>query len=286
MKHVLITGASTGIGRACALHLAAAGWAVHAGVRREQDGAELAAGAGGAIKPVLIDVVDTGTISSALDEMQRRVGSDGLAGLVNNAGIAIIGPVEEVPVAEWRRQFEVNVFGQVAVTQAFLPLLRRHVEVAGRGAARIVLMSSIAGLVGPPLFGPYSASKHALEAMGDALRLELGLEGIQVSLVEPGAVSSEIWRKGHESARGDEFARLLAGRYGAMVRRLVEKTREAEAGAISADAIARIVERCLTAARAPIRVVVGRDAKVAAFLKGILPGSRFDAVLRKAYIGI
>ncbi|MBL8990834.1 MAG: SDR family NAD(P)-dependent oxidoreductase, partial [Phycisphaerae bacterium] len=169
---VLITGASTGIGRGAAFWMAARGWRSLAGVRTERDAASIASDAqrdGLAVEPVLIDVTDAGSIASCVQDVRRRLGGAPLAGLVNNAGVAVAGPVEHVPLDAWRRQFEVNLFGQVAVTQAFLPMLREAVALLGRGRARVVLMSSIAGRVGQPILGPYCASKHALEAVGDAL---------------------------------------------------------------------------------------------------------------------
>jgi NAD(P)-dependent dehydrogenase (short-subunit alcohol dehydrogenase family) len=187
-KTVVITGASTGIGAACAWHLDRLGFTVLAGVRRMEDGEALKAQASTRLQPIILDVTDTKSIEEARQVVAELVGARGVAGLVNNAGIAVAGPLETVPIADLRRQFEVNVIGQVAVTQAFLPLLRR-----GRG--RIVNMGSIAGRAAMPVMGPYSASKFALEALTDALRLEVQQWGIQVSIVEPGAIATPIWTK-------------------------------------------------------------------------------------------
>src|SRR5574341_29762 len=178
---IVITGASTGIGEACALYLDELGYRVFAGVRRPSDGETLKAKASARLTPVVMDVTDVASIDRAVETVKQAVGSVGLAGLVNNAGIGVGGPLEVVPLADLRKQFEVNVIGQVAVTQAFLPLLRQ-----GRG--RIVNMGSIAGRVVMPFMGPYSASKFALEALTDAMRLEFQPWGIQVSIVEPGAI--------------------------------------------------------------------------------------------------
>jgi len=183
---------------------------------------------------------------AALAAAVTRTGAQGLGGLVNNAGIAVGGPLEVMPMAELRRQFEVNVFGQVAVTQAFLPLLR-----TARG--RIVNMGSIAGRVALPFIAPYSMSKSALKAMTHALRLELDAWGINVSLVEPGAIATPIWKKSTTDAdalqatlRHDALS--LYAEHLDCIRRVIA---EAEQHAIAADAVARAVEHALTAARPP-----------------------------------
>src|SRR5919198_2886732 len=189
----LITGASTGIGEACALRLDARGWRVFAGVRREEDAARLRSQLSERSQPVIVDVTDPASIARATATVSSVLKEEGLAGLVNNAGIAVAGPLEFLSLEEFRRQLEVNVTGQLAVTQACLPQLRR-----GRG--RIVFMGSIAGRVTFPMMGPYSASKHALEALADALRVELQPWGMHVSIVEPGSIATPIWRKGEEAA--------------------------------------------------------------------------------------
>ena len=182
---VVITGASTGIGAASARHLDRLGFRVFAGIRKSQDGERLRAQTSSKLTPIRFDVTDDGSIAAAADTIRAALDGDGLAGLVNNAGIAVPGPIETVPLAEARKQFEVNVLGQIAVTQAFLPLLRQ-----GRG--RIVNIGSIAGLTATPFLGLYGASKFALEALTDALRVEVRPWGINVSIIEPGAIASSI----------------------------------------------------------------------------------------------
>jgi NAD(P)-dependent dehydrogenase (short-subunit alcohol dehydrogenase family) len=277
-RHVLITGSSTGIGRACALHLAKSGFSVIAGVRRAEDGKNLESAAGGNLRSIQLDIADSGSIAGAMSQLADL----DLAGLVNNAGISVVGPVEFVGLDDWRRQFEVNFLGQVAMTQALLPMLRRRVAAHGPGAARIVFIGSIAGRITLPLFGPYSASKHGLAAVAAALRLELRPQGIHVCLIEPGAIQSEIWRKGQERAAAipaDTAARRM---YGSMIDALQRRARDAAAGAVSADHVARLVHRCLTHPRPPIRKTVGRDALVAAALRRILPEKWFDRVILRA----
>lgn len=194
---VLITGTSTGIGAACALELDGRGWRVFAGVRKEADAQRLRSQASDRLLPVMIDVTDQASVREAAETVGRAVGPSGLAGLVNNAGIVVPGPLELLPVERLRRQFEVNVLGHLSVTQAMLPLLRA-------APGRIVNVGSIAGRIAPPYMGAYAASKHALEAVTDAWRLELRKWGIHVAIVEPDAVATPIWDKFQTDA--DELA--------------------------------------------------------------------------------
>jgi NAD(P)-dependent dehydrogenase (short-subunit alcohol dehydrogenase family) len=177
-RAVVITGASTGIGAACAVHLDRLGFVVFAGVRKIEDGEALQRqGGANRLIPLILDVTDDGSIQQSRAIVAAHVGTNGLFGLINNAGIAVVGPLEAVPIPDLRRQLEINLIGQVAVTQTFLPLIR-----TARG--RIVNMGSIAGRAAMPLMGPYSASKFALEAITDALRLEVQQWGIEVSIVD------------------------------------------------------------------------------------------------------
>ena len=263
---VVITGASSGIGEACALYLDELGYRVFAGVRKPADGEALKAKASKRLTPVILDVTDVALIDRAVETVKAAVGVAGLAGLVNNAGIGIGGPLEVVPLADLRKQFEVNVIGQVAVTQALLPLLRQ-----GRG--RIVNMGSIAGRATMPFMGPYSASKFALEALTDAMRMELQPWGIHVSIVEPGAVESRIWEK---AGRAADQMKAAAGpeakaRYGEAAARVREAMGQAEQRAIPARVVAEAVAHALRAARPKTRYLVGRDARFRAVLAAWLP---------------
>jgi NAD(P)-dependent dehydrogenase (short-subunit alcohol dehydrogenase family) len=188
---VLITGASTGIGEATAVHLAERGHPVFAGVRNEADGERVAA-RHRAITPVLIDVTQDDQIEAAFKTLSDTVGEAGLAGLVNNAGIGRGGPLEYISQDDWRQQFDVNVLGQVAVTRTMLPLIRK-------ATGRIVFVGSIGGRYATPFLAPYNSSKFAVRAIADSLRGEMSLFGIHVSLIEPGAVKTEIWEKGRPS---------------------------------------------------------------------------------------
>ncbi len=185
---IVITGTSTAIGAACALRLADAGYSVFAGVRRTADAEALAAQTSGELMPLLMDITDAESIAAAAKTVDGVVGDRGIAGLVNNAGIVRPGPLEFQPMADFRVQLEVNLFGHVAVTQAFLPLIRK-------GNGRLVNVGSIGGRLVLPLHGAYSASKFAMEAVTDAFRLELREWGIPVSLVDPGGSASAIFGK-------------------------------------------------------------------------------------------
>jgi NAD(P)-dependent dehydrogenase (short-subunit alcohol dehydrogenase family) len=287
--HVLITGASTGIGRSTALYLASLGFKVFAGVRRETDGQSLekeaAASAtnGGTVRAVRVDVTDAASISAALEVVRSTVNGDGLVGLVNNAGIGVVGPIEYVTLDDWRRQFEVNVFGQIATTQAALPLLREYTAKHGKGSARVVNMSSIAGKIAQPILGPYSASKFALESVSDSLRLELRPQGIQVCLVNPGAIDTPIWKKGEQSEAAipqDHPARQL---YGSMIDNVTNKAKDAGKSASPPLLVAKAVAACLTRKRPKIRSFVGLDAKTGAISRAIFSDRMFDGFLGNYY---
>jgi len=248
-RRVVVTGASSGIGEACALRLARSGWRVLAGVRSEKDAERLRAQD---LEPVTLDVTDAASIAAAAD----RLGDDGLQGLVNNAGIAVSMPLEFLPLDELRRQLEVNVVGQLAVTQAFLPQLRR-------ACGRIVNVGSIAGRSSLPFLGAYAASKHAFEAVTDALRVELRPFGIEVAIVEPASIATPIWTKG-----GENVQRLLEGLppdvltlYGERMTAFRSAAAAAAQRAEPADDVAKVVEHALTAERPKTRYLVGRDAR-------------------------
>jgi NAD(P)-dependent dehydrogenase (short-subunit alcohol dehydrogenase family) len=269
MKAVVITGASTGIGKVTALRLSQAGFAVFAGVRKEADAEALKREM--KVTPILLDVTNETHIRDAVTLMQAAVGDAGLYGLVNNAGIAVAGPLEFLQLSDIRRQFEINVFAQLAVTQAFLPLLRQ-------ATGRIVMMSSIAGRFASPLVGPYCASKFALEGFSDALRRELAPWKLQVSLIEPGRVQTPIWDKSVVAA--DDVAKTLPAQaqtlYGAAMNKLREGAMTATTRGVAADEVAKAVEHALVSDRPKIRYIVGPDAKQATLLLKLLPDRWLD----------
>jgi NAD(P)-dependent dehydrogenase (short-subunit alcohol dehydrogenase family) len=243
-RSVLVTGASSGIGRAAALGLAARGFTVYAGTRSELDY--------GGVTPIELDV--TGDVSH-LRELE-------LDAVVNNAGIAVIGPLEYLPLDELRRQLEVNTIGQLAVIQACLPSLRRT-----RG--RIVNVSSIAGRVAIPLYGPYSASKFALEALSDTLRHELR-GAVRVSLIEPGAVATPIWQ------RTLDVTELPPEPYVRMAEQLRAMAEEATTTGMPVGVVVGAIHHALTARRPRTRYVLGHDARMEAILARVLPTRAMD----------
>ena len=270
MKRVVVTGASSGIGLACAKRLAARGWEVFGGIRSDADAAALREAG---VQPLRLDVTAAEQIAAAAD----AVGPD-LHGLVDNAGIAIAAPLELVPMAELRRQLEVNVVGQVAVTQAFLPALRR-------AGGRIVLMGSIGGRSSLPFLGPYAASKHALEAIADSLRLEVAPFGVAVSIVEPASIRTPIWEKG--AARAEELGRELEPEVRQLYAERVARFRKvalSRGPGGDPEEVAKAVEHALTAARPRARYVVGRDAHLRAWIER-LPTRLRDRVLSRALTG-
>jgi NAD(P)-dependent dehydrogenase (short-subunit alcohol dehydrogenase family) len=272
MPSVLVTGAARGIGRATAVRLAAAGWDVAAGVRRAEDGEALTAEAGGRIAPVLLDVTDADQVA-ALD----RVLPGALDAVVNNAGIVVGGPIEGVPLDELRRQLEVNVVGQVAVTQAVLPRLR-----TSRG--RVVFVSSLSGRVATPMTGPYNASKFALEAVADSLRLEVRPWGIKVVLVEPAQTDTDMWRKADGAL--DEQVAALAPAHRELYAKHIDGFRKtiprSQRMASPVDGVAETIERALTARRPRARYVVGVGPRVQGALAQLTPTPALDALLAAA----
>jgi NAD(P)-dependent dehydrogenase (short-subunit alcohol dehydrogenase family) len=266
---VLITGASTGIGRATALRLASAGWEVFAGVRGQAAGeALLAAAPAGRLRALTLDVTDSAQIADAAAQVPER----GLDALVNNAGIGIGGPLELLPLEDLRRQFEVNVFGQVAVTKAMLPALRR-----ARG--RILFISSIGGRVPMAFTAPYAASKHAIEAFGDTLRVELHNSGVQVALIEPGSIATPIWDKSRGEAEKVAIPPELQEHYGHVPAAIDKVLEETSSRGIPPEKVAATIERALRSRRMRARYLVGSDARAMLSARTLLPSRVFDRIV-------
>ncbi len=274
MKQILVTGASSGIGQACALRLARAGHRVFAGVRNEADGKRLQDADSDRVVPVILDV----TNQDQIDALAKQIGSEpgGLQGVVNNAGIALGGPLEYLPIEVWRDQLEVNVFGQVAVTRAMLPLIRE-----GRG--RIVFIGSIGGKVATMMMGPYNASKFAIEAIGESLRQELHPWGIPVSVVEPGAIKTDIWGKGRELADRLEHELPAEGmdRYAPHIAAIRKGIDMQERQGIEPDKVALVVERALHATRPKARYLVGTDARIQSAMVRLMTDRTRAAIVRR-----
>jgi NAD(P)-dependent dehydrogenase (short-subunit alcohol dehydrogenase family) len=273
VRSVLVTGASTGIGRATARRLDRAGWRVFAGVRREGDAEAVRKEGSPNLTALLLDVTDAAQIAAAAKAIEAEEG--GLDGLVNNAGVAVPGPLETLPLDDLRRQIEVNLTAQVAVTQAMLPAIRR-----ARG--RIVFLSSIGGRMALPLTGAYHLTKFGIEAVGDTFRQELRPWNISVSIVEPGSIDTPIWERGEQA--GDEIRSrspdtdVLYGQAIEAYRKVIRQT--AERG-ISPDKVASAIEHALTSSRPRTRYLVGLDAKVQARLKPLVPTRAFDRLVAR-----
>jgi NAD(P)-dependent dehydrogenase (short-subunit alcohol dehydrogenase family) len=275
MKSALITGSSTGIGRATALRLDAAGWRVFAGVRREEDAAALEAEASPRLVPAILDVTDAGQIAATAELIRREAGGS-LDGLVNNAGIAVPGPLETLPIDDFRRQVEVNLTAQVAVTQALLPQIR-----AARG--RVVFITSIGGLIAFPTFGAYHAAKFGLEAVADVFRRELRPWGIAVSAIEPGSIATPIWERGEREAEaaGERSEGAQEELYGERLAAMRAASRRTAARGIPPEKVAVAIEHALGARRPRSRYLVGRDARGQALLAKLLPDQVVDRLIAR-----
>ena len=268
---VVVTGASRGIGRACALKLAKIGFHVFAGVRKLSDAETLQKDSNNAITPIFLDITDDKSIQSASEIVAEAIGARGLKGLVNNAGIAVAGPLEFLNISELRRQLEVNVIGQVAVTQVFLPLLRQ-------GKGRIVNISSMEGLMAMPFVGPYCASKFALEALSDSLRMEMKPWGVSVSVVEPAIIKTQVLE--NSIGATEDMVRAMPERGRELYTPSISAARKMAGAivnsAIPSDAVVRAVVHALTAKKAKTRYIVGRYARLAAIAGKFLPDGLRD----------
>jgi len=271
LVRVLVTGASTGIGRATVAMLAGRGAFVWAAVRREQDAAAVEAAHPGRVRALRFDLTDERAIAAAGAQV-RDAGP--LHGLVNNAGVALPAPLELMPLDDFRRQLEVNLVGQLAVTQAVLPALRAAAEAAAGGdgqgtpPARIVMVGSIGGRIAGPMIGAYHAAKFGLVGLTASHRAELGPAGIGVVLVEPGAIATPIWSRG--AAAGDALMSKLpaeaARRYGAQIKAAREMAARSARQGLPPEAAAETIAVALASRRPRPRYLVGRDAQVAALV--------------------
>ena len=271
---VVVTGASTGIGRATALHLDSLGLHVFAGVRREEDGRDLRREASDRLTAIQLDVTNPDDVANAVTLVGDAVRDSRLAGIVNNAGIAVSGPVEFVPLDLWRRQLEINVLGVVSMTQAFIPLLRES-------QGRVVSVGSLGGRLSQPMVAPYCASKHALEAISDSLRIELRPWSISVSLIQPGAVKTPIWAKGMDA--GAELLRNapreLRQLYGAAVQIASAMAAHENETGVEPIEVAKAIEHALLSSRPRTRYPVGRQARLLIPLTRFMPDRLKDELL-------
>ena len=273
-RFVVVTGASTGIGKACALRLDGEGFSVFATVRKPSDGASLKAEASERLQPLLLDVTDKTALAAAVQEVGERTGRQ-LYGLVNNAGIAIGGPLECVSIEEIRQVIEVNVIGLMAMTQAFLPFLKSP-------HGRIVNIGSASGLVAIPLMSPYAASKFAVQAVSDSLRVELKPLGISVSLIAAGKVQSEIWEKArsHKSDLLQTLDLEILAPYQPFLKYFEKELQATDA--LPTEEAVKAVFRALTARNPRPRYLVGNDA-VGAAIVAKLPVRLRDWLIAKTF---
>jgi len=271
---IAITGASTGIGKACVTELLKLGYHVFAGVRHENDFAALKNMAAPNLHPVVIDVTSQASIAAGSKEIEASLGDMPLIGLINNAGIVVSGPLEFLPLDDLRMQFEINVFGHLAVTQALLPMLRRS-----RG--RIVNISSITGRFSSPFIGPYSASKYALESLSDALRMELRGSGIKLSIIEPGSIATLIWEKA--IIAGDQrmlkMPRHALDLYAERMLAFRAMAKETGDRGGPPSLVFKSVHHALTARKPKARYVVGYDARLAEWFLRPLPDRVKDKII-------
>lgn len=276
---IVVTGASTGIGRATAVQLAGEGFHILAGVRRQIDAESLAREATN-IEPIILDITDDSHIQALAHRISVDPARRPLHALVNNAGIAVDAPIEVLPMAEWKRQFDVAVFGQIAITQALLPAL-----VASRG--RIVNVGSILSIVAMPSSGPYSGAKAAMDAISDALRREVAEFGVEVIVIVPGVVRSQLSERGLATAGriAEQMTAAQAARYANLVESHVAQAKSYAQTGIPAEAAAKIISRAIGAARPRTRYTVGRDAALLTRLARVLPDRILDRILRRQLDG-
>ena len=276
MKNIVITGVSTGIGYAAALRLTKASHNVFGSVRNEADAKRLQTELGENYHPLIFDVTDSNAIQDAVEYVTNVVGDNGIDALINNSGIALGGPILELPVDIFRKQFEVNIFGIISVTQAFSKLLGAYKGATHNG--KIIMISSVAGKRSYPFVGPYSASKHALEGMSDALRRELMLYDIDVILVEPGPVKTDIWKK----TPNLENNIFLKSDFEPALRKFNGMIKIFEKKGLDADVIAKRIEKIIISNSPKTRYVLSPNKLRDYILPGLLPDRWLDRAMSKA----
>ncbi|MGJ5181744.1 SDR family oxidoreductase [Bradyrhizobium oligotrophicum] len=275
MKSVVITGASTGIGHACSKLLLARGFRVFGSVRKPEDAERLRSEFGAGFTPLLFDVTDEAAVKAAAQEVRAALDGEALAGLVNNAGIAVAGPVTELPIDQFRHQIEVNVIGPVIATQAFAPLLGADPAMTG-ARGRIVMISSVAGRNGNPLLAPYSTSKHAVEGLSESLRRELMLFGIDVIIIAPGAVKTPIWAKAEEV----DLSPYQASPFFPALQRVRNFMLKLGKTGLPAETIGERVVEALTAPTPKVRYEIAPDA-LQQWIVRVLPKRTVDRIIAK-----
>ena len=276
MKKIIITGVSTGIGYSCTKILCNSGYFVYGSVRKSEDAERIKNKLGDNFHPLIFDVSDASAIEESSEYVTKVVGDNGIDALINNSGIALGGPILELPVDVFRKQFEVNVFGIVTVTQAFSKLLGAYK--GSRHQGKIIMISSVAGKRSYPFVGPYSASKHAVEGMSDALRRELMLYGIDVILVEPGPVKTDIWKKTPDP----ENNIFLQSDFEPALRKFNSMIKQFENKGLDADVIAKRIEKIINSNSPKTRYVLSPNKLRDHILPGLLPDRWLDKAMSKA----
>ena len=278
MSSIMITGASSGIGHACVASAVTRGWHVFATVRRETDATQLTQTFGAAVTPLIMDVCDDASIAQAANAVAQQLGDTTLAGLVNNAGVAVAGPSMHIPMHEFRAQFDINFFGQIAVTQAIAPLL--GMDRQRRGApGRIINMSSLGGKIGAPYMAPYVASKHALEGWSESLRRELLMFGIDVVVVGPGAIATPIWQKA-ESLNVAQYADTT---YAPYITRYHAALMRTGIHGLPAARVGELVMHIMTTKRPRTRYMLAPNPLTNWWLPRLLPMRWVDRLVARAY---
>ena len=280
---VVVTGSSSGLGRSTALALTAAGYRVFAGVRRSSDGEALLAAAAlhqgrGRLTPVILEVTDTKSIAAAAQEVSAAVGPRGLGGLINNAGIGVFGPVETVSIDDLRRIYEVNVFGQVAAIQSFLPLLRA-------GGGRVVNIGSIGDRLSLPFGAPLTSSKSALASITDSLRIELRPWGIHVVLIEPASIRTATVDKAQSDTQRvlDELSPRHRALYGPNFEKMMSRLLATERDGSSPEVVAAVIVRALRAHHPHTRYLVGKGHRPMALAARWVPDRILDLLRTKMF---
>jgi NAD(P)-dependent dehydrogenase (short-subunit alcohol dehydrogenase family) len=275
MRSVVITGASTGIGWACAKLLLDRGFRVFGSVRKQADADRLKREFGANFTPLMFDVTDEAAVRAAAGEVRAALGGETLAGLVNNAGIAVAGPVLELAADEFRRQMEVNFIGPIIATQAFGPLLGADPALSG-SKGRIVMISSVSGKHGNPLISAYAASKHAIEGLSESLRRELMLFGIDVIVVAPGAVKTPIWDKAEQV----DISAYKSSPYFPALERIRAFMQQLSSTGLPAEAIAAKVFEALTLSSPRVRYTLTPDP-VQLAMAAVLPKRTLDRIIAR-----
>ena len=273
-RYILITGASTGIGRHTALLLARKGYHILAGVRKNEHAHAILAAGNGHIYPILLDVTDPESVENAVKTATKIVGGDAFVAIINNAGIAVSGPVLYVPAEAWQEQLEVNVVGVVRITQAFFPMLRRLPNEGDPHPRRIVNIGSVSGLFANPFLGPYAASKYALEAVSDSLRRELFMYDIQVVVIEAGTIGTMLWDKAQTGPffSGPEYEGLNAFR-----QRIIEHQKKTS---MPVDWIGKLILKIIMSRKVRVRYLLRRK-KWKFYLMRYLPAAWVDRLMHK-----